>query len=66
MDKVLTNGKIKAGAYMLPGMKKPHICYETVEDNCIHDCGRFNSKDSAERFIAILAELCGAERAEST
>ena len=57
MPKVLTNGKIKIGAYMFSDRKRPSLCVE--EENRIYVYGHFNSLDGANRFMDKLAELIG-------
>ena len=57
MPKVLTNGKIKIGAYLFPDRKLTSLCVE--EGNTIRVYGHFNSLDGANRFMDKLAELIG-------
>ena len=59
MPRVLTNGKIKAGAYMFSDRKLPAVCVE--EGNSIIVCGRFNSIESANLFMDKIAEMIGVE-----
>lgn len=58
MPKVLTDGKIKIGAYMFPDRKKPCLCIE--EGNSITVYGHFNSSVGAEDFISKLGQMVGA------
>ena len=57
MPKVLTNGKIKIGAYMFQDRKRPYLCVEEGNSICVY--GHFNSVDGANRFMDKLAELIG-------
>lgn len=59
MPKVLTNGKIRIGAYSLPDRKKIALCVE--EGNEIVVCGYFTKLGNAEYFMDKLAECVGAE-----
>ena len=56
--KVLTNGKIKIGAYLFPDRKKPSLCIEQGAEIVVY--GRFNSIEQADEFMDKLVELCGA------
>lgn len=57
MPKVLTNGKIKIGAYRFPDRKLPALCVE--EGNAITVYGHFNSFDGADKFMDKVAEVIG-------
>lgn len=57
MPKVLTNGKIKIGAYKFSDRKLPSLCVE--EGNRIVVYCQFNSLDGANEFMDKLAELLG-------
>lgn len=59
MLNVLTNGKIRIGAYSLPDRKKIALCVE--EGNEIVVCGYFTNLEKAEYFMDKLAECVGAE-----
>ena len=59
MPRVLTDGKIKIGAYRLPVKKKIALCVE--EGNEIVVCGYFTRLELAEYFMDKLAECVGAE-----
>ena len=59
MPRVLTDGKIKIGAYRLPGKKKIALCVE--EGNEIVVCGYFTRLELAEYFMDKLAEIIGVE-----
>ena len=59
MPRVLTNGKIKLGAYSLPDRKKIALCVE--EGNEIVVCGYFTNLEKAEYFMDKLSDLVGAE-----
>ena len=59
MPLVLTNGKIKIGAYRFHDRKKIAICVE--EGNEISGCGCFNKITNAEYFMRKLAECVGVE-----
>ena len=59
MPKVLTNGKIRIGAYSLPERKKIALCVE--EGNEIVVCGYFTRLEHAEYFMDKLSDLVGAE-----
>lgn len=59
MPRVLTvDGTIKAGAYMLPGRKRPSLCVE--ENGVIRVYGSFINNESANEFMDRLGELVGA------
>ena len=60
MPKVLTNGKIRIGAYSLPDRKKIALCVE--EGNKIVVCGYFTRLEHAEYFMDKLAECVGVEK----
>ena len=60
MPKVLTNGKIKLGAYALPDRKRIALCVQ--EDNHLDVCGYFTTRDHAEFFMDKLAECTAAIR----
>ncbi len=59
MLNVLTNGKIRIGAYSLPDRKKIALCVE--EGNEIVVCGYFTKLGNAEYFMDKLSDLVGAE-----
>lgn len=59
MLNVLTNGKIRIGAYSLPDRKKIALCVE--EGNEIVVCGYFTNLEKAEYFMDKLSDLVGAE-----
>ena len=59
MPRVLTNWKIKLGAYSFPDRKKIALCVE--EGNEIVVCGYFTKLGNAEYFMDKLADLVGAE-----
>lgn len=59
MPKMLTDGKIKIGAMMLPGRKKPCLCIE--EGNKVVIYGHFNTESGASEFIDRLGTMVGAE-----
>ena len=59
MPLVLTNGKIKIGAYRFHDRKKIAICVE--EGNEITVCGYFNKVTNAEYFMNKLGECVGVE-----
>lgn len=58
MPKVLTNGKIKIGAYHFADRKRIAICVE--EGNRINICGYFTSENNANFLLDKLGELVGA------
>lgn len=60
MPRVLTNGKIKIGAYRFSDRKLPALCVE--EGNTIVVYGHFNSFEGADRFMDKVAELVGCEK----
>lgn len=62
MPKVLTNGKIKIGAYKFPDRKKPCICVEREGENVVYCYGQFNNDERADEFMYLLAELVGARK----
>ena len=55
---VLTNGSINAGAYLLPGRKRPSLCVE--QNGVIRVYGSFSNIDDANEFMDRLGELVGA------
>ena len=59
---VLTDGKVKIGAYKLSDRKKPCLCIE--EGSRIVVYGHFNTFESAEEFVKKLGELVGAKMDE--
>ena len=59
MLNVLTNGKIRIGAYSLPDRKKIALCVE--EGNEIVVCGYFTKLGNGEYFMDKLSDLVGAE-----
>ena len=62
MPKVLTNEKIKIGAYLFPDRKKPSLCIEQGSKIVVY--GHFNSIEQADEFMDKLAELCGAVKGD--
>lgn len=59
MPRVLTvDGTIKAGAYRLPGRKRPSLCVE--ENGVIRVYGSFINDEAANEFMDRLGELVGA------
>ena len=62
MPKVLTNEKIKIGAYLFPDRKKPSLCIEQGSKIVVY--GHFNSIEQADEFMNKLAELCGAVKGD--
>lgn len=59
MARVLTDGKMKIGAYMFQDRKNPCLCIE--EGNKIVVYGRFNTPDGAKEFMDKLGRLIGAQ-----
>lgn len=57
MTKVLTNGKIKIGAYRFSDRKRIAICVE--EGSRIDICRYFTSEDNANFLMDKLGELVG-------
>ena len=57
MPKVLTNGKIKAGAYRFSDKRRIALCVE--EGNAITICGYFTSEEHAKFFMDKVAECIG-------
>lgn len=57
MPKVLTNGKIKAGAYRFSDKKRIALCVE--EGSVIRVCGYFTSEECANFFMDKVAECVG-------
>ena len=60
MQNILTDGKVKIGAYQFSDRKRPCLCI--AEGNRIVVYGHFNSFDDAEEFMEKLGELVGAKR----
>lgn len=63
MPRVLTNGKIKIGAYRFSDRKRIAICVE--EGNRINICGYFTSENNANFLLDKLGELVGAVKGGS-
>lgn len=59
MPKVLTDGKMKIGAYMFPDRKKPALCIE--EGNTIKVYGYFQGSEQASEFMTRLGKMVHAE-----
>ena len=59
MEIVLTDGKVKIGAYKFPDRKKPCLCI--AEGSRIVVYGHFNTFEGAEQFMEKLGELVGAK-----
>lgn len=55
MAKVLTDGETSIGAYIFPDIKKPCLCIEKDAEIVVY--GRFNSINSADKFMSKLAEF---------
>ena len=62
MPKVITNGKIKIGAYLFPDRKKPSLCIKQGAEIVVY--GYFNSIEQAGEFMDKLAELCRAVKGD--
>ena len=62
MPKVITNGKVRIGAYLFPDRKKPSLCIKQGSEIVVY--GTFNSIEQADEFMDKLAELCGAVRGD--
>ena len=62
MPKVITNGKVRIGAYLFPDRKKPSLCIEQGSEIVVY--GHFNSIEQADEFMNKLAELCGAVKGD--
>ena len=60
MPKVLTDGKVKIGAYRFSDRKKPCLCIE--EGNSIVVYGHFNTFDGANEFMERLGRLVGGNQ----
>lgn len=59
MPRVLTNGKVKIGAFMFPDRKKPMLCKQ--KGNEIVAYGSFRSIEAANHFMEALGKLVQAE-----
>lgn len=59
MPKVLTNGKMKIGAYKFSDRKKIAICVEECNEITVY--GYFNTQDGADEFMNKIAELIGCQ-----
>ena len=59
MPKVLTDGKVKIGAYKFHDRKKPCLCIE--DGNKITIYGYFNSVEGAEEFVEKLGRMVQAQ-----
>ena len=62
MATVLTDGKIKVGAYRFPDRKRIALCVE--EGNKIIVCGYFSSEENAEFLMDKIAEMIGIEEGD--
>lgn len=60
MPKVLTDAKIRIGAYRFADRKKVALCIE--EGNKVTVYGYFNTDEGADEFMDKLAELVGAAK----
>lgn len=58
MPRVLTDGKIKIGAFKFPDRKKPCLCIQEGAKVVVY--GYFYSDFSADNFMNKLGELVGA------
>lgn len=59
MARVITNGKVSIGVYMLPDRKRPCLC--KAEGSKIVSYGSFHNKMAADAFMDGLASLVGAK-----
>lgn len=59
MPKVLTNGKMKIGAYRFSDMKKIALCIEEGSEVTVY--GYFNALEGADEFMEKLGKLVGAK-----
>ena len=55
---VAADESVKAGAYRLPGRKRPALCIE--QNGVIRIYGTFQDDDAANEFMDRLGELVGA------
>lgn len=62
MPKVITNGKVRIGAYLFSDRKKPSLCIEQGSEIVVY--GHFNSIEQADEFMDKLAELCGVVKGD--
>lgn len=62
MPKVLTNGKIKIGAYQMPNRKRPCLCVE--EGNKLIAVGSFYDAKRADWLMDKIAEIIGQTESE--
>lgn len=60
MARVLTNGKIKVGAYRFPDRKRIALC--VAEGNTINVCGYFTSEANANLLMDKIAEIVGQKK----
>ncbi len=58
MPRVLTDGKMKIGAYMFPDRKMPALCIE--EEGRVVVYGYFQSSYGATEFVDRLGKMVGA------
>ena len=58
MPRVLTDGKIRIGAYMFPDRKRPMLCIQN--GSAINVYGTFHNIEQADEFMDELGKLCGA------
>ena len=63
MGIVLTNGKIKIGAYNFPDRKKPVL--GIAKDNAIVVYGTFQDERRADEFMNELAKMVHAKDGEA-
>ena len=59
MARVLTDGKVKIGAYKFSDRKKPCLCIAEGSEIVVY--GHFNTFEGAEEFMEKLGELVGAK-----
>ena len=62
MPKVITNEKVRIGAYLFPDRKKPSLCIKQGAEILVY--GHFNGIEQADEFMDKLAELCGAVKGD--
>ena len=59
MPKVLTDGKIRIGAYMLPDRKRPCLCISEGNQSVVY--GYFHNIECADEFMNKFGKLVSAE-----
>ena len=57
MKGIKRNGVIVTVQHMLPLRKKPCLCIQFEDENCVYKVASFNSEDTANWFCEIMDEF---------